>query len=110
MQTDDKKKKNTLLIGVGIASGVLLGAGLAALGFKISLKKFLKADEAFDLCRLNMWAKYPKCDIQVLDNGIAIWGTNAQNQHKFLMGWAANNKESFGRVADAIKEMTEVKA
>ena len=106
MQTKEQKKKNTLLIGVGIAGGVLLGAGLATLGFK----QFMKTDKAFDICRKNMWNKYPQCDLQVVDNGMALWGSNANNQHKFLMGWSAGNKDMLSNVADKIKEMAEAKA
>lgn len=105
MQTKEQKKKNTLLIGVGIAGGVLLGAGLATLGFK----RFMKTDKAFDICRANMWDKYPRCDLQVVDNGMALWGSDANNRHKFLMGWAADSKDTLSRVADKIKDVAEAK-
>ena len=97
------EKARISAFGWGLAGGMVVATVLACVG----LKKFLKTDNAFDICRLNMWSKYPGCDLQVVNNGIAIWGTNGKGASKFLMGWAANDKEQLARIGNKLIDIAK---
>lgn len=102
MQTNEQKKKNTLLIGVGIVGGVLLGAGLATLGFK----QFMKTDKAFDIVKEHMIKKYPRTRVEAGINSIGYFWVGDFGE-KFIDGWIAPSTEAYKAFGDKILEIAD---
>ena len=104
MQTNEQKKKNTLLIGVSIVGGVFLGAGLAMLGFK----QFMKTDKAFNLCVNNHFEGYDTIRAIAYSNGIAMAAFNDAGDYKPLADWnVGNNVEVLKEFGEKIVEMAK---